>query len=339
MFAGLVLTGCAGVSGGELAGRDGGRAADIASQPTLSVVTTRKPVNGARAAPWFGAERASQMSIARVRLNSPAQAGRFSLAATGLIDWRIEQVEKASMLLDRSSAATGSPRDVLVYVHGYNQTFTTAVLDAARLSDGLNFHGATVLFSWPSRNKLLDYITDRESALWSRDALETTLDSLIANPAIEHVHIVAHSMGSMLTIEGLRQVYARHGDSMANKVGAIVFASPDLDIDSFSSSVQRMARLGSHMTVVIAGDDRALAIASRVAGGARVGAAEKVKLEALGLKVIDASGLGWGLLNHDLFLSNAEVQKVIARAIAEPGHRAGGLFERGIASGPPAEER
>lgn len=318
----LALAGCAGLPGGELAGSHGGRAADIASEPTLSVVTTRKPVNGARAAPWFGAERASRMSIARVHLASPAQAGRFSMAAAGLVDWRIERVEPAAVLLEGPRA--GEPRDVLLYVHGYNQTFASAALDAARLADGLDFHGDTVLFSWPSRNKLLDYISDRESALWSRDALETALDSLGANPNVGRVHIVAHSMGSMLTVEGLRQLHARHGDRLADKIGAIVFASPDLDIDGFAASVRRMAVLAPRMTVVIAGDDRALAIASRVAGGARVGAAEKAKLETLGLKVIDASGLGWGLLNHDLFLRNAEVRKVIARAIADS--RRGGFF-------------
>jgi hypothetical protein len=33
------------------------------------------------------------------------------------------------------------------------------------------------------------------------------------------------------------------------------------------------------------------------------------------VRVIDASDSGWGLINHDLFLSNAEVQRVIRRSI------------------------
>src|SRR5258706_109212 len=316
LLAGACLAGCASLAGGTLANGHGGLASDIATDPTLSVVTTRKPVNDARADPWFGSERGSQMSIARVRLSSPALAGRFSLAATGLIDWQIERVERVSVLPVGQPGVRGSEqRDVLLYVHGYNQTFASATLDAARLSDGVNFHGDTVLFSWPSRNKLLDYITDRESALWSRDALESTLDSLLAAPTVGRVHIVAHSMGSILTVEGLRQIYARYGDRVADKIGAIVFASPDLDVDGFASSVRRMGRLAPKMTIVTAADDRALALAGRMAGGTRVGSAEKARLEGLGLKVIDASGLGWGLLNHDLFLSNTHVQQVVARAI------------------------
>ena len=34
-----------------------------------------------------------------------------------------------------------------------------------------------------------------------------------------------------------------------------------------------------------------------------------------GLHVIDASKQGWGIINHDLFLSNAQIRQVIRRAI------------------------
>jgi hypothetical protein len=47
----------------------------------------------------------------------------------------------------------------------------------------------------------------------------------------------------------------------------------------------------------------------------RVGAAEKAAIERLGVRVIDASDTGWGIINHDLFLSNEEVQRVIRRSI------------------------
>ena len=53
-----------------------------------------------------------------------------------------------------------------------------------------------------------------------------------------------------------------------------------------------------------------------MAGGiTRVGAAEHAALERLGLRVIDASKQGWGIINHDLFLSNAQIREVIRRAI------------------------
>jgi hypothetical protein len=41
----------------------------------------------------------------------------------------------------------------------------------------------------------------------------------------------------------------------------------------------------------------------------------RAAIERLGVRVIDASDAGWGIINHDLFLSNAEVLKVIRRSI------------------------
>ncbi len=293
-------------------------AAEISSNPTLLVATTRKPLDGARTKPWFGAERASALTIARAKLNPPDE-GRFSLAAVGLGSWSVEAVYPAAKLGDLL-APTPERRDVLIYVHGFNQTFETAALDAARLSEGIRFRGDTMLFSWPSKASLFDYGYDRESAMWSRDALERVLSLLIANPSVGRVHLVAHSIGTMLSMEALRQIYARHGMAVTEKIGAVVFASPDIDMDVFSSSVQRMPPLAPKITVIAATNDRALAVSGWLAGGTtRVGAAEKAQLEKLGLRVIDASTQGFGVINHDLFLSNAQIRLVIRRAVEEIG--------------------
>jgi esterase/lipase superfamily enzyme len=306
-----LLAGCAGAP--DLPGD--GLPSDIAGKATLTAVTTRKPAADPRSSPWFGTER-SNASIVQVGLASPYRAGRFSLAAAGLSDWKVQSVEAVPTLTVGQASDAGGVRDVLLYVHGFNETFEGATLDAARLSDALGFRGDTVLFSWPSRASLLSYMADRESAIWSRDALEETLDTLLSNPGVGRVNIVAHSMGGMLTVEALRQVHARNNGYMG-KFGAVVFASPDIDIDGFSASVRRMGDLHRRMTVVTATDDRALAISAGLAGGRRVGGVEKARLEELGIEVVDASGLSKGLLRHDLFLSDATVQKVISKAIRD----------------------
>jgi esterase/lipase superfamily enzyme len=288
-------------------------AAELTTNPTLLVATTRKPLNGARAKPWFGTER-GRMSVARAKLTAPG-GGRFSLASVGLDDWRIDAIETAPRIGDLLGSANGA-RDVLLYVHGFNQTFETAALDAARLSDGIRFRGETMVFSWPSKAKLFDYGYDRESAMWSRDALEQVLFELVASPAVGRAHIVAHSVGTMLTMEAIRQIYDRQGVVVADRIGAIVFASPDIDMDVFSSSVARIGSLASKIIVITSTNDRALAVSRWIAGGiTRVGGAEHAQLERLGLRVIDASKQGWGIINHDLFLSNAQVREVIRGAI------------------------
>jgi esterase/lipase superfamily enzyme len=280
----------------------------------LIVTTTRKPVNGGRTKPWFGPERATTMTVARAKLVAPDES-RLSLASVGLGDWRLDRVEPVSADAGDLATQAGSG-DVLIYVHGFKQTFETAVLDGAHLSDGIKFRGRTMVFSWPSKAGLFDYAYDRDSAMWSRDEFERVLSALVSTPSGGRVHIVAHSMGTMLTLESLRQLYARYGDTVTGKIGAVVFAAPDIDMDVFSSAIQRIGPLAGKITVIAATNDRALALSGQIAGGmTRVGAAEKAAIAQLGVRVVDASQEGWGLINHDLFLSNAEVQRVIRRSI------------------------
>jgi esterase/lipase superfamily enzyme len=309
----LALGGCASLAS------PGARfdASEISADPSVLVATNRKPVSGAPAKPWFGPERASAVSVVHAKLTPPGD-GRFSLASVGLDDWRLDAIEPAPQINDLPGQSSGG-RDVLIYIHGFNQTFETAVLDAARLSDGIRFRGDTMVFSWPSKAKLLDYGYDRDSAMWSRDALEKVLDGLMASPTAGRIHIVAHSIGTMLTMEALRQLYAYQGDRVADRMGAVVFAAPDIDMDVFSSSVEQIGPLARKITVLTATNDRALALSRWMAGGmTRVGTAQKARLERLGLHVMDASQEGWGVVNHDLFLSNARIRQVIRQAVDNP---------------------
>ncbi|MFH0298559.1 alpha/beta fold hydrolase [Bradyrhizobium sp. 31Argb] len=308
----LALGGCASL------GATGARydASSLSVDPTLLVATTRKPVKGGRAKPWFGPDRASAMTVARAKLVPPDES-RFSLAAAGLGDWRIDQVEPVSGdVSDLLGQAGGGGSDVLIYVHGFKQTFETAALDAAHLSDGIRFRGQTMVFSWPSKAGLFDYAYDRDSAMWSRDDFERVLQAIVTPAGAGRVHIVAHSMGTMLALESLRQLHDRYGDTVDGRIGAVVFASPDIDMDVFSSAINRIGPLARKITVITATNDRALALSGSLAGGmTRVGAAEKAVIEKLGVRVVDASDSGWGIINHDLFLSNAEVRRVIRRQI------------------------
>jgi esterase/lipase superfamily enzyme len=309
----LTLAGCASLAS------TGARfdTSEISANPTVLVATNRKPSDGARAKPWFGTERASGLSIAHAKLTPPGD-GRFSLSSVGLDDWRLDAIEWVPQIGDLPGPSAGT-HDVLIYVHGFNQTFETAVLDAARLSDGIRFRGDTLAFCWPSKAKLLDYGYDRDSAMWSRDALEKVLDGLMASQTVGRLHIVAHSIGTMLTMEALRQLYAHRGDAAADRLGAVVFASPDIDMDVFASSVERVGPIARKITVLTATNDRALAVSRWMAGGmTRVGAAQKAQLEQLGLHVIDASQEGWGVVNHDLFLSNGRIRQVIRHAVDNP---------------------
>ena len=258
------------------------------------------------------------MTVARARL-TPPDDGRFSLASVGLVDWKLDKIEPVGQIGDLIDPTAGG-HDVLVYVHGYNTTFETAALDAARLSDGIKFVGDTMVFSWPSRASLLDYGYDRESAMWSRDALQQVLDGLIANPVVGHIHIVAHSIGTMLTMEALRQLYAQLGGEAANRDrrGGVRFARHRHGRLLLFGPADRPAGAKDHR-----GDRDQRPCARGVAVDrwrhhpgrrSREGAAR-----ADGHGVIDASSRG-GIINHEPFLSNAQFRKVIRDALdGHPG--------------------
>jgi esterase/lipase superfamily enzyme len=287
-------------------------ASALGKEPALLVATTRKPAGPG--APFFSTERGG-LTFAEARLSPPGRgiAGRVSSAVSG--DWAVLGVgNRTTGDAARAFAEAATGRDVLLYVHGYNETFESAARSAGQLSHSLEFQGRTAIFSWPSGGKLFDYAYDRESALWSRDGFVQALKALVANPTVGRIHIVAHSMGTFLTLEGLREL--RDSADVNARIGSVVFASPDVDVDAFEQTVSRLGPLARRMTLIIDPGDRALAVSARIAGGvARAGAAERSRLEALGVRVADTSGRGWSMLRHDLFLSDSEVTQVVRRAM------------------------
>ena len=287
--------------------------------PVLLVATTRKPTSATPRPPYFTAERGKGLTFAEVRLSPPDRSllGKVSAVVTG--DWTVGAVPRIESGPGAADAFTQAAlgRDVLIYVHGYRESFESAAVSAARLSDGIRFRGVSGLFTWPSAAATFDYGYDRESALWSRDAFEDLLKSLVASPSGGRIHIVAHSMGTLLTLETLRMLRAETGEAAMARIGAVVLAAPDIDFDLFANGVRRLGPDVHKITVISATNDRALELSSTIAGGVvRAGAADRERLESLGVRVADASDYGGGLINHDLFLSNPDVQGVVKRAVA-----------------------
>ncbi|NBJ11448.1 alpha/beta hydrolase [Microvirga arsenatis] len=311
-LASLALSGCLGEDTALLNASE--PRAGLERDPKLLVATTRLPAGDPPAKPWFSSERSPDLVFAEARLTPPSTSMLGRVTGSG---WSIAKVEN----LNRSNAAQSFAqavfgRDLLLYIHGYRESFETAATSTIDLSQGIGFPGVTGLFTWPSAASTFSYVADRESAMWSRDALEDLLTAIAKTPSGGRIHIVAHSMGTLLTLETLRMLRASGGESAMERIGAVVLAAPDIDIDLFARGLERLGPDAKKITVISSTKDRALAVSSRLAGGiVRAGAADRERLEALGVRVADASEFGGGIINHDLFLSNREVQQVVKRAI------------------------
>ena len=76
-------------------------------------------------------------------------------------------------------------RRVLIFVHGFNTRFEEAVYRFAQIVHDARVDVAPVLFTWPSGGSVTDYVYDRDSAVYSRDALEAVLQALVKDPSVE----------------------------------------------------------------------------------------------------------------------------------------------------------
>ena len=170
--------------------------------------------------------------------------------------------------------AQNSDGRLLVFVHGYNVSFPDAVFRLAQLTNDASITAAPVLFTWPSRGDLVGYYYDRESASFARDPMEFLLSEAAKNENVTEITILAHSMGSWIVMETLRQMAIREG-RVPDKVTDVILAAPDLDIDVFEQQFLTLGEERPHFTFLVSSDDRALGISRMLAGGVqRVGAVD-----------------------------------------------------------------
>lgn len=160
-----------------------------------------------------------------------------------------------------------SPRDreVVVFVHGFNTTQAESTFRAAQLTHDVNSPGATVVYSWPSLGSPLGYAYDGDSILFARDGLEQLLHKLKSAGA-RQIILVAHSLGSVLTMEALRQIEIKSPRWATNNLSGVVLMSPDLDVDVFRSQMSRFEEVPQPFVVFVSQKDTILNISQRIRG-------------------------------------------------------------------------
>jgi esterase/lipase superfamily enzyme len=312
-----------------------------ATDHTLLVATTRQ--RDPRPGTFFNGERASSLSYAEFTVSVPLKhvPGQVELGSSPPGDPDADFVVHNADYLDGDKAFVQAlnaqlvkhpkgSRSVFVFVHGYNTMFAEGLYRATQVAADSKTTSVPVLFSWASRGKLGDYVYDTNSATSARDSLEHVLRLALASDA-DHVNILAHSMGNWVTVETLRQMRIAGDVPNKNKIGLIVLAAPDIDLDVFKSDLSRFPGNHKPFFVVLSKDDKALGLSSFIAGGeARVGADANVKdLTALGATVIDLTDVkADDPTNHDKFAQLATVAPALR-----------GVLEKGVGARPGASRQ
>ena len=298
----------------------------VAAKHDIFVATTRRKADDLRVV--FGRDRSEMLAFARVGMTVPKdhQIGKIERAKDGNPGNPATDFTAIDLTIYNSGAAfTTAVADhgdrVLVFVHGYNTGFDDGVYRLTQIKHDTQYPGTPVLFSWASGAKTRDYVYDKDSSTAARDDLEATLVMLAKTRSVRSIDIIAHSMGNWLAMETLRQLAIAGNRDLNGKLGYVVLASPDIDVDIFKKQMARYGKPDKPFVVLLSADDKALRFSSLIAGKkARVGDdANAYELAALGVTVVDLSATQSGdKLNHAKFADNPVLVQLLGERLRMP---------------------
>jgi esterase/lipase superfamily enzyme len=203
-------------------------------------------------------------------------------------------------------------RSILLFVHGYNNTTSEAILRVGQFVEDSGFEGVPVLFTWASAGRFSRYVYDLNSALVARPMLLDATEIISRSIATDY-HIFAHSMGSLLAMEAIVDSAQIGQFNQTHRLRNIILAAPDIDVDLFRSQVNQIETRFDRFFILLSEDDKALQASRFLAGGVpRVGAANAEALSQLGFNVIDLTAIKDSSTNsHSKFAGSPEVVKLI----------------------------
>ena len=144
---------------------------------------------------------------------------------------------------------------------------------------------------------------------------------MLAKSPAKSIDIIAHSMGNWLTMETLRQLAIAGDRDLGGKLGYVVLASPDIDVDVFKKQMKRYGKPDRPFAVLLSDDDRALKISRLIAGDkARVGDySDAEDLASLGVTVVDLTSIkSSDRLNHAKFADNPILVQLLGDQLKVP---------------------
>jgi len=218
-----------------------------------------------------------------------------------------------------------SPKSALIFVHGYNTTFEDALYRNAQIVWDLRYEGLSVLYSWASMGSALEYLYDRESAQIGRAGFIQVLRNLKEKHGIEHVNVIAHSMGNQVVLDALG-MYAQTNNPA--RIGELILAAPDVDRDLFMSLVPEVQKIVKGITLYASSADKALQASRRLAGVLRAGDIGRDGPIILdNMQTIDVTAMGEEMLglNHNVFAVSRnlidDIKLLITRGLRPPDQR------------------
>lgn len=203
-----------------------------------------------------------------------------------------------------SSAIHDTGGQVLIHVHGYKNTFGDAVRAGLAFSRDAEIEGVLIVWSWPSAGAYKSYLFDEESVEISEPAFRSFVIDLAAADGVEQVDFVAHSMGSRLLANLMR-------DKWIGQPSAVALAAPDVSRPYLKQAVETAQ--SAAVTLLATEGDLALLASRKIHARPRAGQAEPLFLIS-GMDTINLTAFDhWWSKNHGYAFAEREVVADLAR--------------------------
>ena len=166
---------------------------------------------------------------------------------------------------------------VLLYVHGYRETFPSTAKDTVQIAALTQFDGPIIQYSWPSQGNLLSYAVDETNMYWDERNFRNFLTKLARAEWVKEIVIVSHSLGARLVIPAVEYVDRSSTNADSSNISNIILASPDVDREDFERDIAeevlalRRVNNDRRITVYASLNDKALAVSRAVHGYPRLG--------------------------------------------------------------------
>ena len=209
---------------------------------------------------------------------------------------------------------------VLLFIHGYSNTFKDAIARGIFLSQATNYPGIILVWSWPSDGWAPSYGFDVEAASWSANHLAPLISALVKAVPDVKFDVLAHSLGNRLLLYILEfgHVPASHFDSIA-------FAAPDVASDIFVQSVANIGLAAPLQTLYASNSDAALFASSIINSPyegriRRAGYGGSDILIMKGIESVDATNARTGIINHSYIFDDPKVTSDLTQIVDDQKH-------------------
>jgi esterase/lipase superfamily enzyme len=214
----------------------------------------------------------------------------------------VEEHEKANRALRAEVArrlAISPRKEIVLFVHGYANTFQDAALTMGELCHFLGREFVCAIFTWPaggSGGVFFGYNVDRESSEFAVEDLRKAIRTLADTPGLERIHLLAHSRGTGVLVTAVSELaveayITETALGQRFKIGNVILMAPDIDADVAPIKMFKVysdpdlphgkapapnaiipTATGFHLTTYVSPDDKALGTSGWLFGSlARMG--------------------------------------------------------------------